>query len=163
MTSQAQWTYTLRQCDSDDTTKLYCFSLSTASGDVSWTVTKSVVELRYLRQTLETLYRNEVLNGNEASHWTRELRRLLRLPFPIADWLPWTPKQMERTMGALLAFYEDAAAEGQTSFLLHVLRGLLRVFLAMPVHPERHSTRFSTLSNVNTHAPLCAIPATKVL
>ncbi|KDO19142.1 hypothetical protein SPRG_15708 [Saprolegnia parasitica CBS 223.65] len=118
MARRAVWTYTLRQCEGDEATKLYCFELTV--GDVSWSVLKSIQDLKYLRQTLATMYHNEVLNANAEAYWTLELRKLLQLPVPSAGWLPWAPKKMERAMTTLLCFYEDAMADTtQPSFLLH--------------------------------------------
>ncbi|KDO22291.1 hypothetical protein SPRG_12131 [Saprolegnia parasitica CBS 223.65] len=140
MARRAVWTYTLRQCEGDEATKLYCFQLTV--GDVSWSVLKSIQDLKYLRQTLATMYHNEVLNANAEAHWTLELKKLLQL------------RKMERAMTTLLCFYEDAMADTtQPSFLLHVLKGLLRVFLGMPCHPERYSIRASSMA-----CPVLAAP-----
>ncbi|OQS06644.1 hypothetical protein THRCLA_01317 [Thraustotheca clavata] len=128
MSTSVQWMYTVKQVESAN--KLYAFRLTTPQD--SWTVLISPSDLRNFRQTLDTLYRNEVLNGNHTSFWGRQLRNLLKLPFPLFEWSPWLPSKMTQVIQSLLLFYDSAVQDTSSSFLLYVLKGLLRVFLGMP-------------------------------
>ncbi|OQR99651.1 hypothetical protein ACHHYP_05401 [Achlya hypogyna] len=142
---QAEWDSLKRVAATDPScAKLHVFRLHGSTR--SWSVARSFQDLRFFRQTLQTLYTSEVLNQNEVSYWPRRLQHVLRLPFPTVEWLPWTRSHLARFVAALVTLQDDLSRNESPTFLTTLLCPLLDKFLeSSEAHLLRAGSEATTL------------------